>query len=236
MKSIRIATNIVFGAVLLCVLPAAAMQLVRNLSSFSTTTDWRPFAAGLVPGAIVAQATLRWLPQACVLEHELTHASVGLFFGYIPTGIKISRKSGLCTHRILVPWLVPISRPIVTLAPYFLPTITAVMAALRPAIGSSVQPWYDLGIGASLSYHAVTTMKEIRDNGAIREASITDRRFGLLTDFHQAGPVFSWLFVLVATIVTHSLILAVIARGYSGVTEDLQRLVSDTMAVRHHWG
>lgn len=232
MKTIRIATNLVLGLILLCLLPAIVMQFIRSVSNFVSTANWRPFAIGLVPGAFIGQLVMQFSPWLSILEHELTHAFVGLFFGYIPTGIQVSSKRGLCTQRIMLPWFIPISRPVVTLAPYFLPTMTAVMAALRPVVGTTAQPWYDIGIGATISYHVVTTAKEIRDNGAIRDASVTDRRFGLMTDFHDAGPVFSWLFIAIATIVAHGLILTVISRGYGGVAEDLRRIVTDTLAIR----
>ena len=235
MRAFRIATNLILGLGLLYLLPAVALQFARSATSFATDADWRPFALGLIPGAIVGQAALRWAPRTCVLEHEVTHALVGLFFGYIPTGMKIERTRGLYTHRILLPWLVPVSRPVVTLAPYFLPTITAAMALLRPMIGEEIRPWYDFGIGATFSFHAVTTFREIRENGAIREAQVSDRRSGLLTDFHEAGPVFSWLFIAVATVLAHGLILAVISRGYGGLYEDLQRIVTDTAAL-HRFG
>lgn len=235
MKAFRIATNLILGLGLLCLLPAVVQQFSRSAVSFATDTDWRPFAAGLVPGAIMGRAALRWAPRLCVLEHELTHAFVGLFFGYIPVGIKVERHRGLCTQRNLLPWLVPVSRPVVALAPYFLPTVTAVMALFRPLVAPAAQPWYDFGIGATFTFHAVTTYREILENGAVREATVSDRRSGLLTDFHEAGPVFSWLFILVATVVAHGLIMSVISRGYGGLSDDLRRIVADTASLGRYW-
>ena len=85
---IRIITNLVFGAALLCLLPVASLQLFRCIVTFSDFVDWRPFALGILPGMVLGEVTIRWIPQLHVLEHELTHAFVGLWFGAIPVDIE----------------------------------------------------------------------------------------------------------------------------------------------------
>jgi hypothetical protein len=232
-RFLAIAINLVFGLILLCFLPAVVRQLLGSLSEFVSRGLWPPIAIGAVLGVGVERVLARYVPWFRTLEHEVTHALAGLPFGYIPVEIHVtSDRGGYCRQVCLVHWLTPITRHIVTLAPYFLPTLTVIMAACRPLAADSWQPWYDLVLGVTFGYHTVSTIEELRRSwfwlayrGDQRPESMRN------SDFHQSGPVFSWIFVLVMTLAVHGTILAMMVRGYSGVATDLRGIFVETFGL-----
>lgn len=216
--------NLIFGVVLLAVLPAVFSQFIRNVGEFFLHFTWYPIAIGTVIGFFAERFLDRHFPEFAIFEHEITHALVGIPFGFIPIGITVSRhRGGECRQICLLVGpliaLYPISKRIVTLAPYFMPTFTLVMSLFRPDVPTAWLMMYDVGIGVTFGYHTLSTLVEVRENFTSKTIESAGSGGLIKSDFGMTGMVFSPILILVATLAVHGLILAVIIHDYPGMTE-----------------
>jgi len=224
LQSILNATlNLLLGIILLAFLPAVFNQFIGNVADFFHHFAWHSIAFGTGMGLVIERFLNRFIPEIEILEHEITHALVGIPFGFIPTGISVSRRrGGECRHYAVIPWplipLYPVAKRIVTLAPYFMPIFTVIMASFRPITPSNWQPWYDLGIGATFGYHSLGTLAELRENFTSSNLADGSGRWKK-SDIGKTGIIFAPIFIIVATLAVHGLILAVIVHDYSGMAQ-----------------
>ncbi len=137
-------------------------------------------------GGIVA-FVLCWLAlppmvRTYVLGHELTHALWGLFFGARPSRLKVSAAGG-SVHLSK-------SNFVITLAPYFFPFYTFVVAVVAFIVLIFVRPlpWLPLWmflVGFTWSFHVIFTIE-----------TLTHRQ----PDVTTYGRIFSWTFIYLANL------------------------------------
>lgn len=131
-----------------------------------------------------------------VLGHELTHALWGLFFGALPSRLRIGDSGGSVSLTK--------SNVFITLAPYFFPFYTFVVLVValvtRAVFGTlyALPLWLFL-IGFTWAFHCVFTVQ-----------TLSQRQ----PDVQKYGRLFSWTFILLANAV---LVLAWLA-ATTGVT------------------
>ncbi len=122
------------------------------------------------------------MARTYVFGHEMTHALWGLFFGAVPTRMRVSASGGSVT----------LSRTnlLITLAPYFFPFYTFVVAAAALVVFAFVRPlpflplWMFL-VGFTWAFHVLFTLE-----------TLTQRQ----PDVTAYGRVFSWTFIYLANL------------------------------------
>lgn len=124
-----------------------------------------------------------------VLGHELTHAVWGLAFGAKVSNLKVHSSGGSVLLSKSNVWI--------TLAPYFFPFWTAVVAILALAVKSVMHfthpgqpfplPWlWMFAVGFTWCFHACFTIRSLMQTQP---------------DVQEYGRVFSWTFILACNLV-----------------------------------
>lgn len=124
----------------------SVIDLIERLS-FSQQRAW--FALGCAIFLPICWLSRRYLRNPweyiCTLEHELTHALVGLPFLIVPCELRVTATRGGHVKQFWwgPAWLSPLYGPgslLSTLAPYFLPTVSYVLIAASFFIPTT--PWF----------------------------------------------------------------------------------------------
>lgn len=168
-----------------------ALLLLRGI----TLTAPRPSAfllgaGGFIPLWFVGQRLMpRVVSYLTTLEHELTHILVGLLFLIRPVSIRVTTTKGgevvLTGSNI---WI--------TLAPYFLPTISFPLLPFVWLAGNKGERILLTLLGASVVYHLLSTWSEV---GIVQ------------SDFRKAGILQSVWLIPVANLICYGMILAFVA-------------------------
>lgn len=142
----------------------------------------------------------------CTLEHELTHAIVGLPFLFIPRGMRVTATRGGHVKQIWIgpTFLTPLYGPgtvLSSLAPYFFPTISYLLIIWSFVIAESKTPWFFITFGFATTFHVVSTWAQ------------TNYR---QPDLKQTGIIFSTLFLPVANLIALGGLMAFISAGAPG--------------------
>lgn len=175
-----------------------AWQMMRSI----TLTAPRPSAfllgaGGFIPLWFVGQRLMpRVVSYLSTLEHELTHILVGLLFLIRPLSIRVTATKGgevvLTGSNI---WI--------TLAPYFLPTVSFLILPFAWLASNAAERVMLAVLGASVVYHLLSTWSEV---GVVQ------------SDFRRAGIVQSLWLIPVANLICYGMILAFVADARGGVT------------------
>ena len=130
------------------------------------------------------------------LEHECTHALFAVLTGHSVKGIRVTAYDGgqLRFKGGEGNWLI-------TVAPYFFPTITVILLSVRLFIDQ--HSWLEIGIGVSIAFHIASTYLEIH---------------GAQTDLQRVGKFFAFCFLPTANILTYTFIGAYLHSGWKGIT------------------
>jgi hypothetical protein len=183
------------------------VDLARK-SSFAQTYGW--FVLGCVIFIPTWWFCRRYCRSAweftCTLEHELTHAIVGLLFLFIPRGLRVTATRGGHVKQIWIGpmFFVPLYGPgrvLSGLAPYFLPTTSYLLIISSFLISESKTHWFFISLGFATTFHVVSTWAETH----YRQP-----------DLHQAGIIFSALFLPVANLIALGGLLAFMTTNASG--------------------
>lgn len=171
-----------FGTAFYEVLTKNAWQISRVL----------PFVIGFILFAFFWLIFKRFLQVFCTFEHELTHLIVGLLFFKKPKSFKVTfTKGGYVEmyggHNFLV-----------TLAPYFLPTVCYLILPFAWFLPEKSLPIFLTILGASTAFHLLSGWQEFH--------------FGQ-SDLHEAGLIFSILFLPVANLIFFGAILTFVIAG-----------------------
>jgi hypothetical protein len=134
----------------------------------------------------------------CTLEHECTHAIVGLLFGKIPVGMRVSAWEGGEVQ------LRGGSNLWISLAPYFLPTISLFILLPAWIFGVTESPTFFVVLGSTIAFHVVTNWNET----SFRQ-----------TDLQRAGYLTSILVLPIANLLTYGAILSLVFGGVKGFAE-----------------
>ena len=172
-----------------------------------------PEALALIGGILAFVLAWLVLPhpvKTYVLGHELTHALWGLFFGARPSKVRVSDRGGsvqLTKSNVLI-----------TLAPYFFPFYTFVVAVVALVTSLFVRPlpclplWLFL-VGLTWSFHVLFTLETL----GRRQPDVT-----------LYGRVFSWTFIYIVNVAIVLLWLAAMTPlTFAELREALTRRVGD---------
>ncbi len=126
------------------------------------------------------------------LEHECTHALVGLLFGKIPVGMRVSAWEGgeVKLRGGTNLWI--------SLAPYFLPTLSFIVLLFGWIFGLTEFKYFYSVMGWTVAFHLVTNWQET----SFRQ-----------TDLQKAGYITSFLVLPIANLLTYGAILSFIFGG-----------------------
>lgn len=221
-RIIKILFHFIIGLILLSLLPFIWWVTLRLIGHINDQHLWMPMAVGVLPGIILAKWSLKDGAGPHIWEHELTHAVAAIMMGQIPTRISVEAgEGGECEHAGCIPLplvpLLPFAIDFITLAPYILPTTTVIVVLLRPLIAPH-GGWFDVLIGATFTFHCLTTLHELIGNwGAEQFISVGGDITN--TDIGKSGCLFSAIYIPVVTLAIHSILLAIIVHGYVGVPQ-----------------
>lgn len=174
-----------FGTALYEIVSESVWQSNRILS----------FGIGFIAFTVFWLVFNRFLEVFCTFEHELTHLIVGLLFFKRPKSFKVTFTKG--GHVELYGG----KNFLVTLAPYFLPTVCYLILPLVWFLPKETLPIFFGVLGAGISFHLFSGWQEFH--------------FGQ-SDLHDAGIVFSVLFLPIANLIFFGAILALIVSGSEG--------------------
>ena len=127
-------------------------------------------------------------------EHELTHALFAtLFFQRIESFRATAGRGGQVQHSGR--WG---GNFIISLAPYFFPTVTLVPLGLLFLVSSSIQPYLVGAVGFTSAYHLIATLREARP---------------VQTDLKRHGVVFSYAVIVFLNLICLGLVLTLTVYG-----------------------
>ncbi len=188
--------------------PALAIELWRALSTAMAAHERLAyfflglFAYGGLWWAVFRKASLTWLST---LEHELTHCLFAWATGNRVIGLKATLQGGgHMTYRGTPNWLIHMS-------PYCFPTVTITLLAGLYFSDLALRNWMLCALGASVAYHVTSTWADIHPQQ---------------TDFHDAGMIFSLLFLPGANMLMYSIVLNTVATGQLTVMDSLRRVLA----------
>lgn len=192
----------------LCKWPAAASSLLIALPACETLIDtaklyWRHHTHGLVLLAGMVLFALPWLWRRRLpdmgfwetFEHEMTHILFALLTLHSVRGIQATHDNGgVMTYEGYGNWLV-------TISPYFFPTVPLLAGLLALALPGSLQYIGIGGMGFALAWHATATLGETH---------------GEQSDLKRVGKWFALAFLPGATLASLGFVLALAIRGENG--------------------
>lgn len=170
------------------------------------------FAAGAAAYLVAFEGLLKrtWFgTYFSTLEHELTHAAAALATFHPVRGLRVTRHQG--GHVQIVNgtnWLI-------SLAPYFVPSLTLVLLAAFEVAAPRTSGLVDAVLGASFAYHLASTLRETHARQP---------------DFRAANRVFALLFLPAANVVVIGVLVAV-ALTDASVGSHLERVGHHTRAL-----
>ncbi len=180
-------SRLLLGVALLPLAWGATRALVDGIVRSAAAAVAGPETFALLGGVVAFVFCWLVLPRPMktyVAGHELTHALWGLLFGAAPTRLRVSAAGGsvhLSKTNVLI-----------TLAPYFFPFYTFVVAVAALIVFAFVRPlpflplWMFL-VGFTWAFHALFTFETL----AQRQPDVT-----------TYGRVFSWTFIYLANLLT----------------------------------
>lgn len=152
------------------------------------------FAVGFILFIILWIIFKRHLQVVCTFEHELTHLLFELLFLKRPHSFVVTRHDGgsvtLSGGNFLI-----------TLAPYFFPTVSYLLLPVIYFVSKSAMPVFLALLGGSVAFHLVSTWAELHWRQ---------------TDLHKAGIMFSAIFLPVANLIFYGALTALVCGGASG--------------------
>ena len=189
--------NLIGKAVTFLLLPFLAYGFGTAFYEIVSKQPWQisrvvPFAIGFAAFALFWLIFKRFLQVFCTFEHELTHLIVGLLFLKKPKSFSVTFTQGGYVE------MYGGSNFLVTLAPYFLPTVCYLLLPCAWFLPKDLLPIFFGVFGASVSFHLFSGWQEFH--------------FGQ-SDLHDAGLIFSILFLPVANLIFFGAILALVIGG-----------------------
>ena len=146
------------------------------------------------------------------LEHECTHALFAILTGHSVKGMHVTAHDG---GQVQFKggegnWLI-------TIAPYFFPTITVLLLSVRIFIEQNY--WLEVAIGGSIAFHITSSYLETH---------------GAQTDLQRVGRFFSLCFLPTANILTYTFIGKYLQSGWQGIQSGFIFLAVEISAYSVH--
>jgi hypothetical protein len=210
-RAFVIATKVLLLAWLPFLAVGYARKVIDVANNISVSSQFILFLLGVALFLPAWRLSSRyfWKPWQfiCTLEHEVTHAIVGLPFLLVPLRMWVTAThGGHVKQRWVGPvWLGPLYGPgrvLSGLAPYFLPTISYLLIASSFFLNPQAL-WFPLTLGFVTAFHVISTWAE------------TEYR---QPDIREAGLIFSTVFLPVANLIAVGGVFAFIAAGPAGFT------------------
>jgi len=148
---------------------------------------------GFFAGSVLWLLLGRFLQFFHVLEHETTHLLFGLLFFKKPKAISASDRGGRTELYG--------GNFIITLAPYFFPTLSFLLLAFFPLLDKKFHLAFYAALGFFTGYHLISNFQEFKFSQP---------------DIREAGFVFSPLFCLFGGLACLGVILGFLAEGFGG--------------------
>ncbi len=192
-------------------LPALASGLAQGVAAWWASPESATVLLGLPCGVFAGWAISRWANVLRTIEHELTHAVVGLPFGLIPYGIVVTRDRGGLVRQFALPVPVPlILWPLVGmhvsgLAPYSIPLFALTLGFLTP-------PTWAIAVGIAMGHHLYCKPGEIRSNIGWSAMEMADGEAGH-TDIAQSGYIVSAILIPVLALASYGILFHALAYG-----------------------
>ena len=146
------------------------------------------FLIGAILFACFWRIFKRHLQVVCTFEHELTHLIFGLLFFKRPHSFVVTRHDGGYVEMSG-------GNFVITLAPYFFPTVSYAILPLIFFIPKTAMPIFLTTLGASVSFHLLSTWLELHWKQ---------------TDLHDAGILFSLIFLPTANLIFYGALIAIV--------------------------
>jgi len=184
-------------------LPASVLAFIQLLAKVAT----HPLPVTMILTGIALYLVAWWwvfrrwrFAFFMTVEHELTHALFALATFHRVTGLRATAfRGGQMRFVGQGNWLI-------TVAPYFFPTLSLFLIVLARFLPGSLASVANLVVGASFAFHVTSTLRETHPGQ---------------TDLQEAGFVFCLLFLPTANILTFGAMLAFVYGGWSGAGEFL---------------
>ena len=211
--------RLILALLLLALLPGVSIALISALKSFLQAPSELlfPLCIGFVIGLLLDEYLLRRIPGLETFEHELTHAFAAILFLRRITNFTVTlRRGGAVEHSGSFGGR--IGDDFIGLAPYLLPTFSALTILLRPLIPEGWFPWYDGAIGFTFGFHTWSTIRETRRNWSSELFPIASSGEMVSTDIARRGHIYSIIYILTTTVAVHGLLIAVLTGGFGGLT------------------
>lgn len=205
--------RLIFILLAIFLTPGAIIALAEPLMVlFGRHPVLYPIVAGFVAAVALYYLLLRRYYALQVFEHEFTHAIVALMFFRRVSGFVATERGGHITHSGRFGG--HFGDMMITLAPYFLPTLTLGLALIRPIAPDIWFPWFDVLIGATLGYHTTSTIDETITNYRATTNSGMGSAASSGTDIDKVGIVTSTFLITALTVLAHGAVVNLIVGGY----------------------
>ncbi len=152
----------------------------------------RCFAYGFIPYTLAWLIFLRRRYFFSTFEHEFTHLIIGLIFFKRPVGFHATDGEGGST-------VLYGSNFIITLAPYFLPTLVFLILPVYLILSPQFHNYYFILFGILTAYHFLSTCQEF----SYRQPDII-----------KSGKIFSTVFLIFANIFCYGIIITFVLGGF----------------------
>jgi hypothetical protein len=192
-------------------LPGAAMTLWEGLRVVAAHPGpiWY-FLVGAAGYVLLFQVVLtritRFGSYLSTFEHELTHAIVALVTVHKIRDFKVTRRAGGHVQVLGGNW-------VISIAPYFVPTLSILLMFAMHFLPPAALQWADLALGASVGYHFLSTMRETHRSQP---------------DLQRTGRGFALLFLPTANLIMYGLVIAFAHRGTAGIGDQLRAIWTHT--------
>lgn len=169
--------------------------IYRTVSLDTFPNHLTAFCLGFVLFTLIWRIFRRRLQVICTFEHELTHLLFGLLFLKRPHSFVVTRHDGGYVE------MSGSGNFIITLAPYFFPTVSYLLLPVAFFIPPDYLPFFFALLGASVAFHLASTWAELHWQQ---------------TDLHKAGILFSLIFLPVANLIFYGALMVLVFTGANG--------------------
>jgi hypothetical protein len=201
-------------ASVLLLIPSLQQSFELLKSMASTPQPIIPFLGGAALYFTLWRLFIRFWRTTLLstLEHELTHALFAILTLHRVVGLRTTwNQGGHVEYQGRGNWLI-------TVAPYFFPTICFVQILLAALIPMLRSPVVDALIGAAFAYHVTSTLRETHPGQ---------------TDLQKSGFLFCFAFLPTANLLSNGLVLAYSFGGLNEAGKFLSGIQAAARALIH---